>query len=73
MSDSNVIILPVITTLPLPPQRVLEAAIRSDLELAIVVGVTKAGEPYVASTEGYKPDVLWHLAQAQRLLLELED
>jgi hypothetical protein len=74
MSDSNVLIFPIAhASAQVSPETILEGAIESDLDLAIVVGVTKEGKPYIASTEGYLPDVLWRLAQAQRLLLELED
>ena len=72
MSESNVVILPVTTTLDLTPERVLTGAINADLEVALVVGVEKSGAIYLAGTTGYKPDVLWHLEQAKKLILSME-
>ena len=72
MSESNVVILPVSTVLDHTPERVLTEAIAADLEVALVVGMDKQGNPYIAGSTGYKPDVLWHLEQAKKLILSME-
>jgi len=67
---TNVIDLPVITTLDLPPSRVLEAAIEADLQDAIVVGYDAEGEFYFAASKADGGDVLWLLELAKKQLLE---
>ena len=39
-----------ITRLDLPPERILQMAIEADLEGVIVIGYTKDGEEYAASS-----------------------
>ena len=70
--EDNVVVLPVTTTLDMSPERVLSAAITADLDTVLVVGMEKDGTPYFAGTTGYKPDVLWHLEQAKKLILSME-
>ena len=67
---SNIIDLPVITTLDLSPDRVLEAA-KGNLEIAIIVGVDKEGDFYFSSTKADGGEVLWWLEMAKRKLFEV--
>jgi len=63
MSDDNVVFLDVDTTLAIPPERVLDGALKADLEEVIVLGWTKDGQMYAAGSTGDIADTL--------LLLEL--
>ena len=67
---SNVVVLPVETTLDIMPDRVLEAAI-DKLESVVIMGFTKDGEEYFASSVADMRDVLWHLERAKFKLLNL--
>lgn len=73
MTDSNVVILPVITRLDLPPERILNAALSADLTEVVILGTDKDGNEYFASSQGGGPDVLWHLERAKLKLLGMPD
>jgi hypothetical protein len=64
----NVIVLPVITSHDIPPERVLEGALKADLERVIVMGYDKDGNEYFASSISDGADVVW---LAERLKLQL--
>ena len=67
----EVIMLPVITRLDLPPERILAAATEDGLEQAVVIGTTKDGEFYFASSVADGGSVLWLLEIAKKRLLEI--
>lgn len=69
MSD-NVIDLPVITSLKLPAERILKAALKSDMSDAVVIGYDKDGKFYFSSTIPDGGEVLWLLELTKRKLLE---
>jgi hypothetical protein len=46
MGDDNVIVLDVLTTINLPPERILNAALEADLAALVVVGYDKNGQYY---------------------------
>ena len=69
---SNVVVLPVITTLDLPPERILTKALEADLERCFVIGRTKEGEFYFASTFSDGGTVIWDMEIAKKQLLEIE-
>lgn len=75
MADSNVIAFPAeLSTIgDLDPRQVLEGALDEELVGAIVIGVKSDGDTYFVSSLGYKPDVLWHIRQAEKRLLGMED
>ena len=50
MSDDNIVELNCITKLDLPPEKVLSRAIDKDLESVVVVGITKDGDEFFASS-----------------------
>lgn len=59
-----------VVTLPLPhidlsPDHVLTEAAKADLDTVLVIGMDREGNPYFASSTGYKPDNLWHLEMAK--------
>jgi hypothetical protein len=66
----EVVNLPCITTLNLPPERVLEGALKADLAGVVVLGYTKDGEPYFASTYADGGDVMWLMELCKRMLLD---
>jgi hypothetical protein len=59
-----------ITTLDIPAERVLEMAGAADLDVAIVVGCTKDGELYFASTDADGGTALWYFELAKRALID---
>lgn len=66
---SNVIDLPVATTLPIPPERVLNAALAPGLERVLVVGWNPDGTMYFAGSHSDAPENLWLLELAKGVLL----
>lgn len=76
MSDQaggNVVVLPVVTTLDLPPERILMGALAADLDQVVVVGFRKDGSEYFASSLADGGDALWHLERAKLKLLRMPD
>lgn len=70
---SNVVVLPVVTRLDIPPGRVLEAASAANLTEVVVVGIDEDGEEYFATSQASGPAVLWHLERAKLRLLRMVD
>jgi hypothetical protein len=73
MTADNVVILPVVTTLDIPAERVLSAAAEAGLTEVVVVGRDKDGDEYFASSLADGGDVLWHLERAKLRLLRMAD
>lgn len=69
---AEVIDLPVITTLSLNPDRVLEKAI-GKMERVAIIGVTKDGNEFFASSEADGGTVLWDMERAKMRLLSMPD
>lgn len=69
MPDDNVVELNTITTLEIPADRVLEAAI-GEVRPVVVVGLDDNGDLYFATSEPKCPTVLWLLEKAKQQLLE---
>lgn len=70
MAD-NVVDLPVITSLPLDPQRVLRKASEAGLTGVVIVGEREDGSRYFASSIAGGPEVLWLIEKAKRDLLAI--
>jgi hypothetical protein len=51
MSDDNVVVLDVLTTINLPPERILNAALEADLAALVIVGYDKNGQYYFTAPE----------------------
>ena len=68
----DVVILPVVTSLDLPPDRLLEQAI-GELNEVVIIGFDKEGNEYFASSKGNGGDTLWHLERAKLKLLRMVD
>jgi hypothetical protein len=73
MSADNVVILPVVTTLDLPPERMLNAALERGLKEVVIIGYDLEGEEYFASSVSDGGDVVWHLERAKLKLLRMPD
>ena len=67
----NVTVLPVITNLDVPCERLLTAALDSTLQRVIIIGTDAEGEFYFASSMADGGDVLWWLEVAKKKLLEM--
>lgn len=62
-------ILPVITSLDIGIERVLNGALDAELDLVIVIGRTPDGEFYFASSKSDGGSVLWELETARLKLM----
>ncbi len=60
-----------VTTLDCPAERILDLAAKADLDAAVVVGWTKDGEFYFASSVADGPEVLWLIEIAKKKLLTI--
>lgn len=69
--NDNVVVLPVVTRLDCPPDRILDAAKEAKLTEATVIGYDENGDFYFASSKANGPEVLWALEQAKKALLAL--
>lgn len=67
--DDNVTILPVVTTLAVPVDRVLKKALDNGLKSVIVIGITDDGEFWFSASEADGGDVLWWLEVAKKRLM----
>lgn len=68
----NVIPFGGITRLDIDPDRVLTSAI-GKLECVVVVGLSKDGDEYFASSMADGADALWYLERCKKKLLEMCD
>jgi hypothetical protein len=69
MSNNNVVILPVVTRLDIPVERVLNTALAADLDGVVVIGKQKDGYYYFSSSIADGGDVLWQLEWAKAALM----
>ncbi len=72
MTD-NVVNFTGVTSLDIDPTRVLKTASDQEFDSIIIVGYTKDGEEYFASSISDGADVLWHLERAKLRLLRMID
>lgn len=70
---AKVLSLDMITRLDMPAEKVLNGAVSAGLDCVVVVGVTKDGDEYFASSLADGGDVLWHLERAKLKLLRIAD
>jgi hypothetical protein len=70
---SNVVILPVVTRLDIPAERILNSALEEDLNSAIVIGRTRDGDIYFSSSMPDGPEALWLLEKVKAALLAEAD
>ena len=67
---TNVIELPVVTTLDIPPERILSKAVDADLQEVIIIGTSKEGDLYFAGSMADGGNALWLIEKAKKALLE---
>lgn len=67
----KVTVLPVLTRLNVPCERILNAALESTLQKVVLVGVDADGEMYFASSMADGGDALWWLEKAKKALLDI--
>lgn len=60
-----------ITSLDLPPDRVLESALAAKLDAVVLIGWDKDGEFYFASSYANGPETLWLLEGAKAKLIKI--
>lgn len=72
MSDDNILNFTGITKLDLPVDRILEQA-KDQLEGVVIIGYTKEGEEYFASTYADGGTVLWLLERCKLNLMDIDD
>ena len=65
----NVSVLPVVTSLDVPTERVLNAALQTKLKSAVIIGVDENGELYFCSSMADGGEVLWWMEKAKLVLL----
>ncbi|MBB4342138.1 hypothetical protein [Rhizobium leguminosarum] len=70
---SNVVDLPVITTLPLDPKRVLAGAADVDFDRVIIIGRLQDGSEYFASSEPDGGTILWDMERVRHALMKIAD
>ncbi len=61
-----------ITKLDMPPDRILEAA-KDKLEGVVILGFTKDGDEYFASSYADGGEMLWLLERAKKALLSMPE
>ena len=69
----DVVDLPVITSLDLDPRRVLAKALEAGLSEVVIIGHTKDGDEYFASSISDGGSVVWMLERTNLKLLRIGD
>ena len=72
MAEDNVIPINCGTTLDIPVEKVLNGALKAELDVVILVGSTSEGELYFASSSGDETKVLWLIEKAKKDLLDFQ-
>jgi hypothetical protein len=70
---SNVVDLPVITTLPIDTKRVLAKAAEQAFTRVMIIGVTEEGEEYFASSDPDGGTLLWDMERVKHALMKVAD
>jgi predicted secreted protein len=70
---SNVVTLPVITRLDTDPSQIVEKAAAAELTEVVIIGYSKDGSEYFASSIADGGSVLWHLERAKMKLLRIHE
>lgn len=65
VTENNVVELPVVTSLPIPCERVLNRAIKAELEEVMVIGSKPDGSYFFASSFSDGGNVLWLLEKTR--------
>jgi hypothetical protein len=70
---SNVVSFGGLTKLPLPPEKILTAALDHTFSRVTVLGVTEEGEEYVASSTSDCGAILWDMERARHMFMTNAD
>ena len=69
----KVAILPAVTSLSIPVERVLTEAVKADIRKVWVIGEDAEGMLYFASSESDGGEALWWMEKAKRALMEVTE
>lgn len=69
----KVILLPVVTRLDVPAERILQNAIGANLESVVIAGYTADGEEFFASSVADGGTTLWLVERFKQALLKTAD
>ncbi len=69
----EVIIMPVVSTIDQPAERILQEAIKTGMKHVVIVGYDDDGKEYFASSYADGGDALWALQRASLRLLRIAD
>ncbi len=70
MSDEKVVPFTGDTILDIPPEKILSGAIRTDLDVVLVIGRNKDGALYVAGSMASIPENVWLIECAKQFFME---
>jgi hypothetical protein len=70
---SNVVDLPVITSLPLDPKRVLAGASEKEFDRVVIIGRLQDGSEYFASSDPDGGTILWDMERVRHALMKIAD
>ena len=71
MSDDNVEILPVVTSLACPAERILKAALDANMKDVIVLGFDENDNLYFSASNPDAGNVFYHLEMARHRLIKI--
>jgi hypothetical protein len=66
---NNIVEFTGITTLDIPPDRIIASAANEKFERVVIIGVTEDGDEYFSSSASDGGSVLWDLERAKLKLL----
>ena len=69
----NVVMLDVVTKLDVPPERILQEALKANPQSVVIIGYDSDGEEYFASSVADGGTVLWMLERAKNKLLAVPE
>lgn len=73
MTDDNVVVLNVITTLDVPPERILKGALHRKVKQLVILGYDEDGDEFFASSIADAGSVMWLMERMKKKLLEADD
>lgn len=70
---ADILILPVVTTLDVPAERILNGALERGLTKCVVLGYEEDGTEYFASSMADGGDVVWLMERCKHRLMKITD
>lgn len=71
--ENNVTIMEGVTRLSIPVERVLNAALDTQLTSVVILGEYEDGTEYFASSDASGPETLWKLQKAKYKLMKITE